>query len=87
MRFSYSLDARPVKEFDFESGRNKLINLRLGEDDGPIVQFIVPGDVVTETTNIDGIEQDTGRREHVLRMSGWINLESPLTVRLPHVFD
>ena len=78
--FSYSLDVRPVKEFNFESGRTKLMNLHLEEEDGSTVRFIIPGELLTETTEEEGTEVGAGRKEHLLRMSGWINMECPLTV-------
>ena len=78
----YSLHVRPAKDFNYDSGKTKLINLRLGEEDGPTIRFIVPGDVVAENIPGDGTEEEVGRREHLLRLSGWVNLECPLTVGL-----
>lgn len=80
-RLPYSLDIRQTKEFNYESSKTKLINLRLGENDGPSVRFTIPGDVVAEGTHDEAAEGGGGRQEHLLRLSGWIDLECVLTVR------
>ncbi|KAK0798959.1 hypothetical protein LTR75_009366 [Friedmanniomyces endolithicus] len=61
-RLPYMLECRPGAEFGYDSARNKLVNLRLGQQGGPRVTFVVPGD------------------GQLLRLSGWINVESRTTV-------
>lgn len=80
-RLPYMLEFRPTSEFGYDSARNKLVNLRIGQPGGPNVTFIVPGDVVThEEDVIDGDMGYTGRQGQLLRLSGWINMESRVTV-------
>jgi len=73
---------RPNTEFAYESAKNKLVNLKLGMSGGPRVAFVVPDDVVTGDE--DNLEtQDTayaGRQGALLRLAGWIDVESRLTV-------
>lgn len=80
-RLPYLLEARPNSEFAYELSRNKLSNLRIGEVDGPDVTFVVPGDVLAH----DGDSAQRGsasasRQEHLLRLAGWINVESRFSV-------
>ena len=80
-RLPYLLDCRPNTEFGYESARKKLINLRIGQVGGPNVTYVVPGDVVTQgLDNQENATSSTGRQEHLLRLSSWINTESRLTV-------
>ena len=72
---------RPSPEFGYESGKNKLINLRIGSDVGPRVTFITPDDVDAYNDYGGGGEADfVGRQGQLLRLSGWIDVESRLTV-------
>lgn len=68
----YLFESRPSAEFAYEQGKNKLVNLNIGQRGGPEVAFVVPGDHIST-------EQDT-RQGQLLRLSGWINIESRLTV-------
>ena len=80
-RLPYLLEFRANSEFGYDSARNKLVNLRIGQPGGPNVTFIVPGDVVTyEDVMVGGDMGFTGRQGQLLRLSGWINMESRLTV-------
>ena len=80
-RLPYLLEFRPNSEFGYDSARNKLVNLRIGQSGGPKVTFIVPGDVVAhEDDYLGGDMGFTGRQGQLLRLSGWINMESRLTV-------
>ncbi|QIX01697.1 hypothetical protein AMS68_007214 [Peltaster fructicola] len=67
----YLFESRPSAEFAYESSKNKLLNLNIGRSYGPQVNFIVPGDEVNE--------QDS-RQGQLLRLSGWIDAESRLTI-------
>ncbi|TKA69375.1 hypothetical protein B0A55_06164, partial [Friedmanniomyces simplex] len=60
---------------------NKLVNLRLGQQGGPRVTFVVPGDVTAEHEDFNNPEAGfAGRQGQLLRLSGWINVESRTTV-------
>lgn len=74
----YILEVRPQAEFNYEAGKNKLINLKIGSEHGPNVTFTVPGDV--NTSGGYGDHEDAGRQEHLLRLSGWVDVESRVTV-------
>ena len=81
-RLPYLLECRPNAEFGYDSARDRLVNLRIGQADGPNVTFVVPGDIVThEEGQVRGGESGfAGRQGHLLRLAGWINMESRLTV-------
>ncbi|KAK3077962.1 hypothetical protein LTS18_008800, partial [Coniosporium uncinatum] len=60
-RLPYLLEIRPSSEFAYEGAKNKIINLKIpGDENGPRVTFITPGDVVAA----DGLENEgfTGRQ-------------------------
>jgi DNA mismatch repair protein MSH5 len=80
-RLPYLLECRPNAEFGYETSRKKLVNLRIGQRDGPRVTFVVPGDILPQTGSraVDDYDQQD-RQGQLLRLSGWINLESRLTV-------
>lgn len=76
----YLLDVRPSGEFVYESAKNKLLNLKIGCEDGPQITYVTPGDVLpTEGYEADG-DGFAGRQGQLLRLSGWIDVESRLTV-------
>lgn len=80
-RLPYLLECRPNSEFGYESARNKLVNLRIGQPDGPNVTFVVPGDILGHEHDCMGGDAGfAGRQGQLLRLAGWINLESRLTV-------
>lgn len=80
-RLPYLLECRPTAEFGYDSSRNKLVNLRIGQHGGPRVTFVVPGDVVTDQDDLNGGDHGfAGRQGQLLRLSGWINLDSRITV-------
>lgn len=77
----YVLAVRPSAEFAYEAAKNKLYNLRIGAPDGPQVTFVVPGDVIAgDEDGFGGDEDYPGRQGQLLRLSGWIDLDSHLTV-------
>ncbi|KAK4560402.1 hypothetical protein LTR86_005598 [Recurvomyces mirabilis] len=77
----YLLECRPNAEFGYDSARNRLVNLRIGQHDGPRVTFVVPGDIMTEQDDRDNADTGfAGRQGQILRLSGWINVESRTTV-------
>ncbi|KAK0845768.1 hypothetical protein LTS02_015182 [Friedmanniomyces endolithicus] len=80
-RLPYMLECRPGAEFGYDSARNKLVNLRLGQQGGPRVTFVVPGDVRAEHEDFNNLDAGfAGRQGQLLRLSGWINVESRTTV-------
>jgi DNA mismatch repair protein MSH5 len=80
-RLPYLLECRPNAEFGYDASRKKLVNLRIGQHNGPRVTFVVPGDVMPQIGSraVDDYEQQD-RQGQLLRLSGWINLESRMTV-------
>lgn len=78
-RLPYLLECRPHSEFGYESARTKLVNLRIGQDHGPTVTYTIPGDLVTDDGGYDD-DGFAGRQAQFLRLAGWINMESRLTV-------
>ena len=77
----YRLDYRPNPEFSYEGAKNKLVNLQsiLAGEEG--VTFLIPGESLTYD---DGQEHDefgsTNRQGKLLRISGWINFDSKVSV-------
>ena len=55
------------------------MNLRLVDDDGPGIHFVVPGDVVA-MERIGDSDDMASRQGHLLRLAGWIDINSRLTV-------
>ena len=77
----YALDVRPSPEFNYEAAKNKLVNLRIGSDVGPRVTFVTPGDAIAHGGYDEGIDGDiAGRQGKLLRLSGWIDVDSRITV-------
>jgi len=76
---SYQLDLRPSGEFQYETAKNKLAGLKIGQHDGPRVTYSVPGDVLSvDDANISGSSMT--RQGQLLRLAGWVDLESQITV-------
>ena len=77
----YVLEFRPSPEFNYDAGKNKLINLRLFAGGGPEVSFIIPGDNDPYDDYGDGTDAGcTGRQGQKLRLSASIDMESRLTI-------
>lgn len=77
----YLLELRPASEFAYDAAKNKLVNLRVGSDSGPKVSFVIPGDVAAND-HYGGGDEDAfgGQQAHLWRLSGWICVDSRLTV-------
>lgn len=76
----YVLEFRPSPEFNYDAGKDKLINLRLFTD-GPEVSFIIPGDNDPYDDHGDGTDAGyAGRQGQLLRLSASIDMESRLTI-------
>ena len=74
------LELRPKAEFGFEPAKTKLAQLRIGEQDGPKVSFVIPGDVHTYD-DFDEFEQNvSGRQAQLLKFAGWVSMDSLFTV-------
>ncbi|KAK1094356.1 hypothetical protein LTR48_000454 [Friedmanniomyces endolithicus] len=68
-RLPYMLECRPGAEFGYDSARNKLVNLRLGQQGGPRVTFVVPGDVRAEHEDFNNLDAGfAGRQGQLLRL-------------------
>ncbi|CAK4028600.1 related to DNA mismatch repair mutS [Lecanosticta acicola] len=76
----YLLECRPKAEYGYDSAKKKLVNLRIGQPNGPSVTYVVPGDVVASENDYDREEDGFASQAQLHRLSGWINLESKLTV-------
>lgn len=77
----YALDVRPSPEFNYDAAKNKLINLRIGSDAGPRVTFVTPGDAIAHGGYDEEIDDGVaGRQGKLLRLSGWIDVDSRITV-------
>ncbi|KAA8625153.1 MutS Mismatch repair ATPase [Pyrenophora tritici-repentis] len=77
-RFPYLLEVRPPSEFYYDSARTKLVALRLGEENGTRVRFNVPGELAAANHHEE--ESSAGQQGQLLRLAGWIDLESRSTV-------
>ena len=77
----YRLDYRPNPEFSYEEAKNKLVNLQSMLTGGEGLRFLIPGESLTYD---DGHDQNefgsTSRQGKLLRVSGWINLDSKVSV-------
>ncbi|CAZ86442.1 unnamed protein product [Tuber melanosporum] len=69
----YYISIRPTGEFSYEAARNKLISIKIGQADGPILTLQTPGDIHDITT-------DQKRRGNLLRLAGWVNVDSRISV-------
>ncbi|KAF1982980.1 hypothetical protein K402DRAFT_339387 [Aulographum hederae CBS 113979] len=76
----FLLEVRPSSEFSYEAAKSRLVNLHMGADDGPHVAFAVPGDVLGTDVHFDEEGGFARRQGQFLRLSGWIDIESRLTV-------
>jgi DNA mismatch repair protein MSH5 len=80
-RLRFLLEVRPPSDFSYGAAKNKLVNLHLGEESGTRVSFNVPGEHDTNDDPDD--ESATGQQGQLLRLAGWIDLESRVTVADP----
>lgn len=77
----YALNVRPSPEFNYETAKNKLVSLHIGSDVGPKVTFVTPGDAVVHGAYDEDLDDDfVGRQGKLLWLSGWIELDSRITV-------
>lgn len=87
MGLPYLLDVRPTGEFSYDAARNKLMQLNIGADNGTRLFFIVPGDTTYHEEHDENGETLSGTLQgNLLRLQGWIHLESRVTVRTSKSF-
>lgn len=78
-RLPFLLEVRPPSEFYYDASRSKLVKLRLGEKHGTQVRFNVPGEIAAGN-HIDD-DNVAGQQGQLLRLAGWIDVDSRVTVR------
>lgn len=77
----YLLEFRPSPEFNYDAGKNKLINLRLFAECSSEVSFLTPGDDDPYDDYGDGTGKGyAGRQGQLLKLSASIDMESRLTI-------
>jgi DNA mismatch repair protein MSH5 len=77
----YRVDYRPNLEFSYEGAKNKLVNLQSIPKGEEGVRFLIPGDSPTYD-NGQGHDEvgSTSRQGKLSRISGWINLDSRVSL-------
>jgi DNA mismatch repair protein MSH5 len=77
-RLPFLLEVRPPSEFYYDAAKSKLVSLRLGGENGTRVRFNVPGELAA----IDHLDEEStvGQQGQLLRLAGWVDLESRSTV-------
>lgn len=77
-RLPYLQELRPPSEFYYDTAVSRLVSLRVGDENGGHFSFNTPGhlNVINSPTH----EGDASHQGDVLRLAGWINLESRVTV-------
>ncbi|KAH7095817.1 muts domain V-domain-containing protein [Paraphoma chrysanthemicola] len=78
-RLPYLLEIRPPSDFYYDAARSKLVSLHLGDEHGTRVTFNIPGEHGAMGHHGDD-ENTTGQHGQLLRLAGWINVESRITV-------
>ena len=77
----YILEVRPSQEFAYEPGKRKLVDLQLRANAEPSMSFITPGE--EESYEHWGENPEPGftcRQGSLLRLSGWIDTDSRLSI-------
>lgn len=80
-RLPYLLELRPHADFGYQAARDKLVELRIDQHDGPTVSYVVPGDVMShdDANTVDDNHQ-SGQQAQLIRLAGWINMDSRMSV-------
>ncbi|KAK4507319.1 hypothetical protein PRZ48_001054 [Zasmidium cellare] len=77
-RLPYLLECRPPADFAYQAARDKLVEQRIGQQDGPAVSYVVPGEVLARD---EGDEADgDGPTGQLMRLHGWINMDSKMSI-------
>lgn len=80
-RLPYLLECRPPADFSYQSARNKLVDMHVGQNNGPTVTYVVPGDVLSRDDDYPADDDGSaGRQAQLLRLAGWINMDSRMGV-------
>ncbi|KAI4708272.1 hypothetical protein J4E89_006894 [Alternaria sp. Ai002NY15] len=77
-RLPFLLEVRPPNEFSYDAAKSKLVSLRLGDENGTRVSFNIPGELAS-MNHLDE-EGTLGQQGQLLRLAGWIDLDSRSTV-------
>ncbi|KAA8567184.1 hypothetical protein EYC84_010241 [Monilinia fructicola] len=78
---SYVLDSRPAAEFYYEAAKNKLASLEIAGMTGGGMTLATPGDDFGGDRKHDQAElSGTGRHGRLMRLAGWIDLDSRLSI-------
>jgi DNA mismatch repair protein MSH5 len=80
-RLPFLLEVRPPSEFYYDTARSKLVSLHLGAEHGTRANFNIPG----ELGAMDHLHDDdnaASQQGQLLRLGGWIDVESRVTVSL-----
>jgi DNA mismatch repair protein MSH5 len=79
---SYALNSRPSSDFNYVAAKNKLVNLELSANGTPSIIFTSPGEELTGGRACDHAHPGSiGRQGRLMRLAGWIDLDSKLTAR------
>jgi len=74
---AYVLDAKTASDFNYEAAKIKLVNIDLDVEQESNMIFTTPDENLTnDAENQNGI----GRQGRLIRLAGWIDLDSKLTV-------
>jgi hypothetical protein len=89
---SHVLEIVPNNNFDYNGSRTKLLNLNIGDENGPDVVFQTPGDALGTDTYGQVAGDHSGRHGRLMKLAGWINIDSIVTVstrinHLPTLFN
>lgn len=78
-RLPYLLEVRPAAEFGYDGAKSRLVNLAVDPQAQPNVTLVVPGDILAGAGPDDG-EGFAGRQAALLQLSGWVDVDSVMTV-------
>ncbi|APA14707.1 hypothetical protein SS1G_06712 [Sclerotinia sclerotiorum 1980 UF-70] len=74
---SYTLDSRPAAEFYYEAAKNRLASLDIGAAGDAGMMFVTPGDdFAGDRNHIQADLGGAGRQGALMRLAGWVDLES-----------
>ena len=76
----YALQLRPSKEFKYESGKNKLLHLKLSEDGEHSIRFIVPEDDIV--AGVDSCEERD--RQRFIELCGKLDMTCQVSASVPY---
>ncbi|KAF7936017.1 uncharacterized protein EAE98_002236 [Botrytis deweyae] len=78
---SYILDSRPASEFYYETAKNKLASLGIEGPRGAGMMLATPDDELAGNHTHDQADlSGKGRQGRFMRLAGWIDLESRISV-------